>query len=728
MPRKRNAIFWLLVLCAALILFGLSACQSNDENDDEFDDGDAIGDDDDNDDDNNNDDNDDNNDDNDDDDNDNDDNDNDNDDDDTTPYWAVGEDLGPLDMNEYRPLGDQGLNSYEWETGLAAKDALLQSTSVKWVAAYDPAADLYTVWHADGELSFSRTIGAKGPEITVENQIGPDPFPYTDPMTGAGYDAELALLENPEGIQLPEHGYDPDDPRVGWMPDDLAVYPNALERIAQIFDSPHGPDIAFDVHASHAGGGGTHGNLGLMQARSTLLLAGAGVNPGVLVDNYARQVDIAPTVLALLGADTTTGVDERGHRVTNNFLTWQDGQALAEVMTDPSVQGLADYAVIFLFDGLAPNELYYHYENQGGGGLDLPNFFELIENGSFYKGGALVGWPSMSLPGHTSLGTGTYQGHHGMLNNDVYRPDLDEFFSFGWFTDRLDEILHDPQIAVDFYLLFFEDERGVESLYDAVHRSFGDWDLLRPGAWQQSAYTSCVNELTFLGADYGFYPLMQVVSLLLPDARAFDEEIYYLADFSVPWQIKATLVDPTHDVPKLTYASFYITDKHGEQYGPHSAAVRDDLFLLDDKIGQVMDAYRNAGVYDRTVFIVTSDHGMELVKPGSVDPWKPYLDATGIKYRTLLGSRQVYLHVMRVAAAWPTATTLALTVTSDNTGEVVADAAVTVTGGSCQPCEAITDEFGEASVDFAEAPTGAVLVEVVHDDYTPAVVDVLPAR
>jgi phosphonoacetate hydrolase len=713
---KSVFLLTVLLLCGTLV-FGV-AC--DDDDDAAGDDDDTTGDDDtapgDDDDDDNNDDNDD-----DDDDDNNDDDDND-DNDDTTPYWLPGEDLGPLTDDEYRPLRDQGLSAAEWPVGLAAKDALLQSASVKWVATFDPATGEYTIWHADGDLTFTRTIGADGFEFAIIDQTGPHPFPYTDPMTGAGYEAELALLQNPGGVQLPAHGYDVDDERVGWFPDDEAVYPEPLARIAQVFDSPNGPDIAFDLHAAHGGGVGTHGSLGLMQSRATLLLSGAGIEPGVRIDDYAWQVDIAPTVLALLGADPVEGVDARGHRVTSNFLLWQDGRVLTEAMTDPSVQGLAERVVVLLFDGLAPNELFCHYENADAGGLDLPNFFELIDNGAYYQGGALTGWPSFSLPGHTTVGTGAFQGHHGLLSNESYRSDLEEKFTFSWYESRLEEILHDPQIAVAFYLTFFEDERGVESMYDAVHRSFGVWDLLRPGTWN-NAYTACVNELTFTGADYGYYPVLQILAALLPDDGKFSEDVFALADATVPLQIQATLskLDPTHQPPTLTYASFYITDAKGEGHGPHSPAVREKLVELDAKVGRILDAYRDADLFDTTTFLVVSDHGMELLRPDSLEAWQPHLAAAGIKYEALQGKQLLYLKVMTLDAAFTDPLTLTVAVANENTDAPVEGAALSVTGGTCQPCTAVTDDTGAATVSFGEAPTGeTIAVTVTHASFSPA--------
>ncbi|HPQ69262.1 MAG TPA: alkaline phosphatase family protein [bacterium] len=645
------------------------------------------------------------------------------DDDDATPYWEGGEDYGPVSMDEYRLLEDQGLSPWEWSAGLAAKDALLSSASIHWVATLDVESGQYYLWHRDGEMIFERTIGDDGLAFNILSQVGDDPFPNQDPMTAAGYDDEIALLANPDSIQMTEHGYAVDDPRVGWIPDENVSYPFAYERITQIFDTPHGPDLIYGSFPSHNGGVGSHGNLGVMQSRATLLLSGAGVKPG-LIDDAVHLVDIMPTVLALLGADPVEGIDRRGHRVSRNLQTWQDGRVLTEVLTDPSVQGLAERVVILLYDGLTPNELYHHYESDDG--QDLPNFSELIENGAFYRGGALVGWPSFSFPGHTTIGTGAYQGHHGIVTNNNQLRGEDDILTVTWFLDRWREVLADPQAELENYLRILHDERGVETVFTATHRTFGDWDLLRPGTWHD-AYAASVNEPTVYEADYSAFALMELIAPLWPEEVEYDDIIYDLADMSVPWQIKASLTDPTHEPPKVIYASFFTTDHLGEAHGPHSDAVREQLVLLDSYTGMILNAFKKHDLYDSTAFLVVSDHGMELQQPGAQDPWKPRLADAGIKY-TSGNTGTIYLLVLRLETStdvFPggTATTFTVTVTDDDTLAPQAGVALTLTGGSCQPCTALTDDAGRA--DFTVTPTTGenMTLSAAHDEYCPAAIE-----
>src|SRR3954447_15355395 len=91
-------------------------------------------------------------------------------------------------------------------------------------------------------------------------------------------------------------------------------YPYAYEQCAQIFDHPCAPDLCVIHTAAHnwadAGGHlGEHGSIDVVQARAPFILAGCGVQQVGLVDRACRLVDVAPTVLALLGAEPMLRTD-----------------------------------------------------------------------------------------------------------------------------------------------------------------------------------------------------------------------------------------------------------------------------------------------------------------------------------------------------------------------------------------------------------------------------------
>ena len=50
----------------------------------------------------------------------------------------------------------------------------------------------------------------------------------------------------------------------------------------------------------------------------------------------------------------------------------------------------------------------------------LPNMAKLTAAGAFFEFGAIGNFPANTFPGHNSIGTGCYSGHHGLLDNHYY--------------------------------------------------------------------------------------------------------------------------------------------------------------------------------------------------------------------------------------------------------------------------------------------------------------------
>ncbi|HKA82796.1 MAG TPA: hypothetical protein VKD21_02985 [Acidimicrobiales bacterium] len=121
-------------------------------------------------------------------------------------------------------------------------------------------------------------------------------------------------------------------------------YPHAHEQIAQLFDHPAAPDLVC-LHTAahnwedHGGERGEHGSLGIVQVRAPFVLAGAGVAPLGFVPRACRLVDVAPTILALLGARAEDGA-------SGAVLARQDGRVLHDLIDEGSAP--PDHVVGFL--------------------------------------------------------------------------------------------------------------------------------------------------------------------------------------------------------------------------------------------------------------------------------------------------------------------------------------------------------------------------------------------
>src|SRR5262245_19017649 len=161
-------------------------------------------------------------------------------------------------------------------------------------------------------------------------------------------------------------------------------YPHAHDQIAQLFDHPAAPDIVC-LHTAahnwedHGGERGEHGSLGIVQVRAPFVLAGAGVVQLGFVPRSCRLVDVAPTVLALLGAPSR----DDGH-----LLARQDGRVLADLIDDGAAP---DHVVGFLWDGSNANVLY-DLVARG----EAPNLARLVGEGTVMGHGAMASLPSVT--------------------------------------------------------------------------------------------------------------------------------------------------------------------------------------------------------------------------------------------------------------------------------------------------------------------------------------------
>jgi hypothetical protein len=60
----------------------------------------------------------------------------------------------------------------------------------------------------------------------------------------------------------------------------------------------------------------------------------------------------------------------------------------------------------------------------------------------------------------------------------------------------------------------------------------------------------------------------------------------------------------------LTVHEFALTDGAGHDYGPHGEGLRAAVAETDRRLGRVLDLLEEKGLFDSTLFVFTSDHGM----------------------------------------------------------------------------------------------------------------------
>ena len=491
------------------------------------------------------------------------------------------------------------------EAVVRARTALLDpgvGHLVEMVIAPDPDdPDRYEAAAVDGRVVFRRTAGDGGWAFDIEQVEGRNPL------------ADQAL---DRFSPLPDERANPHPTR------EANAYPFAYEQTAQLFDAPAAPDLVA-IHTAahnwedHGGHRGEHGSIDVIQARAPFIVAGAGVKQQGIVPIGCRLVDVAPTVLQLMGAPPV-----RGTRLDESegdaLLARQDGHAQGDVIDER--ERPPDHVVGFLFDGANANVLY-DLAMRG----EAPNVRRLIDMGTAFGHGAMSSMPTVTLANHTSILTGAYPGHHGILHNAW------------WDRERGEQIITNSPATWVTSMAGLHPR--VETMYQAVKRAF-------PGSIAVS-----INEPCDTGADYSIFDLMRRGEPIDRPPRV--EELPHTSQMFVRpvkeyrW---SSLVDHTAveqftgiwsgahrgvewPLPRFTWVNFSLTDAAFHEGGPYSdiaaASVRD----TDARLGEILDTVEQTGVFERTAFFLVADHGMEESNPACTGNWAEALDDTGIAYR-----------------------------------------------------------------------------------------------
>lgn len=476
--------------------------------------------------------------------------------------------------------------------------------------ALEPIVDLvvtadergYEARSVDGRVRFSRRDEGDGWAFVEDEVEGRNPLGDRATDRFVGLDVEMA---SPHPTRTEN------------------AYPHAYEMVAQIFDHPAAPDV-ITLHTpahnweDHGGERGEHGSMSVVQARAPFVLAGRGVRVQGLVPRSCRLVDVAPTVLALMGvAPHPEGVGLNGRRREGALLRRQDGDVLADLL-DPTER--PDHVVGFLLDGCNPNVLY---DAVACG--EAPNVARLLAMGVGFEHGAFSSMPTVTLANHTSILTGAHPGHHGILNN-------------AWYDRRIDQqVITNSPATWPWAMNTLSPE--VETMYQAVKRTWPD------------ALTLAANEPCDTGADIGTFTLMRGGTM--PDTPPRPEDLPFATErFVRPEKKYATASRIDHvgleltlgvwgdgyqgveyPIPRFSWVNFSLTDAAFHLGGPWSEAARASIHDTDARIGQVLSAIERRGVFDRTAFFLVADHGMEESNPAVTGDWGEALRDTGVPHR-----------------------------------------------------------------------------------------------
>ncbi|HUY28731.1 MAG TPA: alkaline phosphatase family protein [Candidatus Binataceae bacterium] len=484
--------------------------------------------------------------------------------------------------------GGQGLDPNQHESGDRAILALLKETraadQTDLVATWRDGA--YEVWSRRGMIRFKRYRDAAGAlGFVIIEQIGENPVAQQDPFAVATIEEELEAARR--------SGNPAADPNRAFFEPHTLIHPSAYERLAQLFDSPRGPDLVVSPKAYAYGiQPGQHGALDIVQSRAPLIFHGPGVRRGSFKIE-ARHVDIAPTIAAIMRFPEIDGYGPAG-TPARTLLRRQDGVALDALIAHQSAPPERVYLIVL--DGLSHTELAWQLKNNRGA---IANLAALAEGGAMLSHGSIVNFPSITWPSHSTILTGAWCGHHDVVNPTFH--------------------LREHRRTVPIQGNIFEGEGylnpEVETLYEAFKRVLGP-----------QAITASIHEPQGRGADHAVFERRIVGDKArlkaLTQEMAGDVSPRWMAD-GMPGMYREEIVDVRGMAQMLTLFEhcgaappvfvaheFVLTDGAGHDYGPHHAGLREAIVRTDARIGKIFETLRARGIFDSTLFVLTSDHGM----------------------------------------------------------------------------------------------------------------------
>lgn len=247
-------------------------------------------------------------------------------------------------------------------------------------------------------------------------------------------------------------------------------------------------------------------------------------------------------------------------------------------LTSPIVEQAAqttrpDLVILVSIDGFSPDYL---------GKGQTPVLDGLVAGGAF--GSMRPSFPSVTFPNHYTLVTGLHPDHHGVVGNRF----------------------NDAQLGA----------------FTMASKESGFWDQGEP-IWV-TAEKAGVRTGTM------FWPGSEVeIHGVRPSQWApFDQGM--AGDARVD-RLLSWLDLPVDQQPKLETLYFDIVDTAGHRNGPDSAETRAAAASVDASMGRLIEGLKARGVYDRTMLVVVSDHGMAATSPDRVVWIDDIIDPAALK-------------------------------------------------------------------------------------------------
>jgi predicted AlkP superfamily pyrophosphatase or phosphodiesterase len=245
------------------------------------------------------------------------------------------------------------------------------------------------------------------------------------------------------------------------------------------------------------------------------------------------------------------------------------------------------HVIMISVDGLVPE----YYTGPAQVGLRVPNLVQMKLGGAYADGVEGI-YPSVTYPAHTTLVTGVRPASHGIIQNRIFEAPTDpQTKEWYWFSKDLKSET----------LWMLAKKAGLVTAAVGWPVAVGaDIDYNVPEIFDPKEDPPTPKR-TVQYATPGL--LSRVAAAGLGDDKSTDGRRTSFSEFIIK----------TYK-PNLMLIHLVELDKAHHIYGPRSPEAIKTTERLDGYLGRIVEATRKAGIFEKTTFLIVSDHGFAAVE------------------------------------------------------------------------------------------------------------------
>lgn len=284
------------------------------------------------------------------------------------------------------------------------------------------------------------------------------------------------------------------------------------------------------------------------------------------------------------------------------------------------------YVIVISFDAVSEEDLEFLSKQ--------PNFSKLIKNGALIKNVESV-YPSLTYPAHATIVTGKYPKNHGVINNTV----LD------FKNDNLDWYWYRKYIKGD-TIFDLAEKSGMKTcsiLWPVTARSKITYNM--PEIFCTKRYDNQILKSALAGSKIYQVNMNKRFGYL---RQGMEEP--YLDNFATE-VAKKTIRELK---PNLILLHLIDSDSQKHKYGIENKKVIESLKRHDERLGEIIESLKLAGIYEDSTIIALGDHSQinvnNVIKLNSILMKNDLINVNGNKiksYKAIAkscdGSSYIYL-------------------------------------------------------------------------------------